>query len=58
MSLTDGTKKMSKSDKKERSRINLTDTMDQIEEKIMKAKTDSIEGVTISASPLKLLDFV
>ncbi len=41
MSLKDGTKKMSKSDIAEGSRINLTDTDDQIISKIKKAKTDN-----------------
>ena len=41
MSLKDGTKKMSKSDISEGSRINLTDTEDQIINKIKKAKTDN-----------------
>ena len=41
MSLKDGTKKMSKSDIAEGSRINLTDTVDQINNKIKKAKTDN-----------------
>jgi tryptophanyl-tRNA synthetase len=41
MSLRDGTKKMSKSDPSDASRINLTDTPDQIASKIRKAKTDS-----------------
>jgi tryptophanyl-tRNA synthetase len=40
MSLRDGTKKMSKSDPSDMSRINLTDTQDQIAQKIRKAKTD------------------
>ena len=40
MSLRDGTKKMSKSDPSEFSRINLTDTPDAIAKKIQKAKTD------------------
>jgi tryptophanyl-tRNA synthetase len=40
MSLRDGTKKMSKSDESEYSRISLTDTADQIKLKIQKAKTD------------------
>ena len=42
MSLKDGTKKMSKSDPSDLSRINLTDTKDQISNKIKKAKTDTI----------------
>jgi tryptophanyl-tRNA synthetase len=40
MSLRDGTKKMSKSDASEMSRINLTDDADTIARKIRKAKTD------------------
>ncbi|MEM1376904.1 MAG: tryptophan--tRNA ligase [Pseudomonadota bacterium] len=40
MSLRDGTKKMSKSDPSDLSRINLTDTSDDIAKKIRKAKTD------------------
>jgi len=41
MSLRDGTKKMSKSDLSDMSRINLTDSADDIAKKIRKAKTDS-----------------
>ena len=41
MSLKDGTKKMSKSDEAEASRINLTDSADDIVQKIKKAKTDN-----------------
>jgi tryptophanyl-tRNA synthetase len=40
MSLRDGTKKMSKSDASDQSRINLTDDDDLIAQKIRKAKTD------------------
>ncbi|MCR9137283.1 MAG: tryptophan--tRNA ligase [Alphaproteobacteria bacterium] len=40
MSLRDGTKKMSKSDVSDLSRINLTDDADTISKKIRKAKTD------------------
>jgi tryptophanyl-tRNA synthetase len=40
MSLRDGTKKMSKSDPSDQSRINLTDDADMIAAKIRKAKTD------------------
>lgn len=40
MSLRDGTKKMSKSDPSDASRINLTDDADTIARKIRKAKTD------------------
>ena len=51
MSLRDGSKKMSKSDPSDMSRINLTDSADDIAKKIRKAKTDpeplpdSIEGL-------------
>ncbi len=41
MSLRDGTKKMSKSDPSEYSRINMTDGPDDIAQKIRRAKTDS-----------------
>ncbi len=41
MSLRDGTKKMSKSDPSDFSRLNLTDSADEIRLKIKKAKTDS-----------------
>ena len=41
MSLRDGTKKMSKSEESEYSRINLTDSADEINKKIKKAKSDS-----------------
>ena len=41
MSLRDGTKKMSKSDSSDMSRINLTDNAELILKKIKKAKTDS-----------------
>jgi tryptophanyl-tRNA synthetase len=40
MSLRDGTKKMSKTDESDNSRINLTDSADAIAQKIRKAKTD------------------
>ncbi|MER2633781.1 MAG: tryptophan--tRNA ligase, partial [Rhizobiaceae bacterium] len=52
MSLRDGSKKMSKSDPSDLSRINLTDDADTIAKKIRKAKTDpdglpsAIEGLT------------
>ena len=41
MSLRDGTKKMSKSEESDYSRINLKDTSDEISKKIKKAKSDS-----------------
>ncbi|OKH12373.1 tryptophan--tRNA ligase [Fischerella major NIES-592] len=45
MSLTDGTKKMSKSDPSELSRINLLDSADEIAKKIKKCKTDPTRGL-------------
>ncbi len=42
MSLRDGMRKMSKSEPSEFSRINLTDTPDQIAQKLRKAKTDPL----------------
>ena len=41
MSLRDGTKKMSKSEESDYSRINLKDSADEIVKKIKKAKSDS-----------------
>lgn len=46
MSLTDGTKKMSKSDPSELSRINLLDSPDEIRNKIKRCKTDPVRGLT------------
>jgi tryptophanyl-tRNA synthetase len=46
MSLTDGTRKMSKSDPSELSRINLLDTPEQIQNKIKRCKTDPVRGLT------------
>ncbi|MBE9056148.1 tryptophan--tRNA ligase [Sphaerospermopsis sp. LEGE 08334] len=46
MSLTDGTKKMSKSDPSELSRINVLDPPDQISNKIKRCKTDPVRGLT------------
>ena len=46
MSLRDGTKKMSKSDPSEQSRISLIDDADAIALKIRRAKSDSILGVS------------
>lgn len=45
MSLRDGTKKMSKTDESDMSRINMTDLPEEIKKKILKAKTDSIEAI-------------
>lgn len=49
-SLLDGTKKMSKSEGNDNSRINLLDDADTIRRKIKKAKTDSIKGLTFDDS--------
>ena len=52
MSLRDGTKKMSKSDPSDMSRLNMTDNTDALAKKIKKAKTDAdplpdnLEGLT------------
>ena len=46
MSLTDGTRKMSKSDPSDMSRINLLDSADSIDKKIKRCKTDAIKGLT------------
>jgi tryptophanyl-tRNA synthetase len=46
MSLRDGTKKMSKSDPSDYSRINLTDDTDMIARKFKKAKSDAITGIS------------
>jgi tryptophanyl-tRNA synthetase len=45
-SLRDGTKKMSKSDPSDQSRINLKDDRDSIYQKLKRAKTDSIAEIT------------
>ena len=45
MSLIDGSKKMSKSDPNEGSRINLLDTPEIITKKIKRAKSDSYIGI-------------
>lgn len=61
MSLRDGSKKMSKSDPSDMSRINLTDTEDDIAKKIRKAKTDAeplpseIEGLADRAEASNLV---
>jgi tryptophanyl-tRNA synthetase len=46
MSLRDGTKKMSKSDESDYSRINLTDDADTIALKFRKAKSDATPGIS------------
>ena len=62
MSLQDGTKKMSKSDPSEKSRISLTDDADAIAKKIKKAQTDpdgmpsSVEGLAGRAGAENLVN--
>lgn len=46
MSLRDGTKKMSKSEESDQSRINLTDDSDEVAKKIKKAKSDMETGIS------------
>ena len=53
MSLKDGTKKMSKSDPSDLSRINLVDDTDTIAKKIKKAKTDLLGDMPSEAEGLK-----
>jgi tryptophanyl-tRNA synthetase len=50
MSLTDGTKKMSKSDPSDLSRINLLDPPEQIQYKLKRCKTDPIRGLVFGDS--------
>lgn len=62
MSLRDGTKKMSKSDPSDQSRINLTDDADSIAQKIRKARTDAeplpetLEGLEDRAEARNLIN--
>ena len=62
MSLRDGNKKMSKSDPSDASRINLTDSKEEISNKIKKAKTDphplpeTIEGFQNRPEALNLIN--
>jgi len=59
MSLRDGSKKMSKSDASDYSRINLTDDADTIAQKIRKAKTDPeplpSEEMVLSRAPRRII---
>ena len=50
MSLRSASSKMSKSDASDESRLNLTDTAEQLAAKIRKAKTDSDQGVQYDAT--------
>ncbi|MEM9738570.1 MAG: tryptophan--tRNA ligase [Pseudomonadota bacterium] len=53
MSLKDGTKKMSKSDPADTSRINLIDDTDTIAKKIKKAKTDTLGDMPVDVDGFK-----
>ena len=61
MSLRDGTKKMSKSDESDYSRINMTDDADTIAQKIKKARTDAaplpdgVDGLSNRAEAANLI---
>jgi tryptophanyl-tRNA synthetase len=50
MSLQDGTKKMSKSEESDLSRINLTDSAEEILKKVKKSKTDSLATISYDES--------
>jgi tryptophanyl-tRNA synthetase len=50
MSLRDGSKKMSKSDSSDMSRIHLSDSKDEIINKLKKAKTDSLDYISYEES--------
>jgi tryptophanyl-tRNA synthetase len=56
MSLSDGTKKMSKSHPNDFSRINLLDTSDIIQKKIRRSKSDAISYLEYSTSPTSSSD--
>lgn len=58
MSLQDGAKKMSKSDESDLSRINLTDSADEIAKKIKKAKTDSLTTITFDESRAEIFNLL
>jgi tryptophanyl-tRNA synthetase len=58
MSLQDGTKKMSKSDESDLSRINLTDSADEIAKKIKKAKTDSMPTITFDEARPEMFNLI
>lgn len=57
-SLRDGSKKMSKSDPSDASRINLSDSKDQIITKIKKAKTDSLDYISYDESRPELANLL
>ena len=64
MSLRDGTKKMSKSEESDFSRINLKDNADEIIKKIKKAKSDSepipenLKNLKKKPEALNLLEYI
>lgn len=58
MSLQDGTKKMSKSDEADLSRINLSDAPDVVVKKIKKAKTDSLTNIAFDESRAEIYNLL
>lgn len=58
MSLQDGTKKMSKSDESDLSRINLNDDADLIMKKVKKAKTDSLPTITYDENRFEIYNLL
>jgi len=58
MSLQDGTKKMSKSDESDLSRINLEDSADVILKKVKKAKTDSLATINFDENRAEIYNLL
>lgn len=58
MSLQDGTKKMSKSSDSDLSRINLSDTPEEVTKKIKKAKTDSFSTISYDANRPEIFNLI
>ncbi len=58
MSLQDGTKKMSKSDESDLSRINLEDSLEVILKKVKKAKTDSLPNIAFDESRCEIYNLL
>lgn len=58
MSLQDGTKKMSKSDISDLTRININDDPKLIEKKIKKAKTDAVLGISYDKNRPEIYNFL
>jgi tryptophanyl-tRNA synthetase len=58
MSLVDGSNKMSKSDVSELSRINISDSKEDVVKKIKKCKTDSIAGISYDKNRLEVMNLL